>query len=145
VDSPRAKSLPKRPGRFGLSGLTGATTDGATSPPLRLAGRVSGPVDAVDQDRRDRGHRLDRAVGNEIRLTPSLEFYVSAHKPSGRSSVGPLASRVEWGAVEDEQAVGDLAVLDGDAFGTGSALDGHCFGVVHDYRLLVVTKGGNEL
>jgi len=96
--------------------------------------------------------RFSRALfGNTLcRLTRSLEFCAFPHpihvgRDLGRNRlVRPLASRVEWGAVEDEQAVGDLAVLDGDAFGTGSALDWHRFGVVHDYRLLVVAKGGNE-
>jgi hypothetical protein len=60
------------------------------------------------------------------------------------TSVCPPASGVEGGSVKNEQAVSDLAVLDGDTFGTGSAFDGNGFGVVHDHGLLIVTVGSNE-
>jgi hypothetical protein len=53
--------------------------------------------------------------------------------PGGRAgSAGGLAGGVERGTVEDEPAVSDLAVLDGDVLGAGSAFYRHGLGVVHD-------------
>jgi hypothetical protein len=62
---------------------------------------------------------------------------------SGTSRSLGLSDGVEGGSIKDEQAANDLPVLDGHAFGSGRALHMHRFGVVHDDRLLAVTKGGN--
>jgi hypothetical protein len=105
----------------------------------------SGTEQAFSESPRAGAHAGDSPSAARSQPSSGAILRIGLRGPRGRSSVRPLASRVEWCSVKDEQAVGDLAVLDGDAFGTGSALDRHCFGVVHDHCLLVVTKGGNEL
>src|SRR5690349_14165174 len=55
-----------------------------------------------------------------------------------------VAGGLERGPVEDEPAVGDLAVLDGHALGARGAFHRHGLGVVHDQRGLVVTERSEE-
>src|SRR5436309_11018233 len=67
----------------------------------------------------------------------------SAPRPASLRGLPPGC--LEWGSVEDEPAVGDLAVVDRYALGAGRALDRKRLGVVHHQGGLLVAKSGDQL